>query len=47
MKKGRKRKKELQGSDSQIEMHIMAAYTVLFGTDSSCFQVRDLKCCFF
>ncbi len=24
-------------------MHIMAAFTVLFGTDSSCLQVRDLK----
>ncbi len=26
-----------------IEMHIMAAFTVLFGTDSSFIQVRDLK----
>ncbi len=46
--KKRKRKKERKKNNyraviQSIEMQIIAAFTVLFGTDSSCLQVRDLK----
>ncbi len=46
--KKRKRKKERKKKNyraviQSIEMQIIAAFTVLFGTDSSCLQVRDLK----
>ncbi len=36
--------RSLQGSETiqSIEMHIMVHSQLLFGTDSSCLQVRDL-----
>ncbi len=38
-----KKKKNYRAVIQSIEMQIIAAFTVLFGTDSSCLQVRDLK----
>ncbi len=36
--------RELQGSDTVNRKAHYAAFTVQFGIDSSCLQVRDLKC---
>ncbi len=40
-KRKNKKERELQGSDTVNRNAHYGAFTVLFGTDSSCLQVRD------